>query len=51
MNIHPSRVISHISWLLKNSYKKDGIVGDFSKSIKAYETDLQYLEGIINRNI
>lgn len=49
MNIHPSRVISHISWLLENSYKKDGSVGDFSKSIKAYEKDLQYLEGIMGR--
>lgn len=49
MNIHPSRIISHISWLLKNSYKKDGIRGDFSKSIRAYETDLQYLEGIMGR--
>lgn len=43
-----SKIINHIQWLLKNSYKKDGLRGDYSKSIKAYESDLEYLKTYFN---
>jgi len=43
-NIPISKIVSHIQWLLDNSYRRDGLNRDFSKSIKAYETDLEYLE-------
>jgi len=39
-----SKILSHIHWLLKNAYKRDGKRGDFSNSINAYEMDLEYLQ-------
>ncbi|WP_339212578.1 hypothetical protein [Solibacillus sp. FSL W8-0372] len=45
-----SKIQSHIQWLLKNAYKKDGVRGDFSNSINAYEMDLKYLQKIFHKH-
>ncbi|SOC22343.1 hypothetical protein SAMN05880501_1142 [Ureibacillus xyleni] len=46
-----SKIQSHIHWLLQNSYKKNGVHGDFSKAINAYEMDLEYLQKFFYKDL
>ncbi|RSK27633.1 hypothetical protein EJF36_12515 [Bacillus sp. HMF5848] len=43
------KIVSHIQWLLQNSYKKHGVRGDYSRSINAYEMDLEHLDKIFKQ--
>lgn len=45
-----SKIQNFIHLRLKNSYKKNGVYGDYSNSINAYEMDLEYLQEFFDKN-